>query len=65
MTVPTLVLWGAEDHVIPAYNAKTFDEMIPDSALQIFDGVGHLAMEEAPERTAVAISAFFDEVNLK
>jgi pimeloyl-ACP methyl ester carboxylesterase len=58
VAVPTLILWGAEDHVIPPHNAETFHEMIPNSDLQIFDGVGHLAMEEAPERTATAITEF-------
>ena len=62
LTVPTLILWGEEDRVVPSFNAKTFNEMIPDSDLQIFAGVGHLAMEEAPERTAEAIDAFLKEI---
>ncbi|NIL94336.1 MAG: alpha/beta fold hydrolase [Woeseiaceae bacterium] len=62
VTLPTLILWGEEDRVIPPDNAKTFHEMIPNSDLQIFDGVGHLAMEEAPERTAIAIDEFLSEI---
>ena len=58
LSVPTLILWGQEDVVVPLYNATTFDEMIPDSKLQVFEGVGHLAMEEVPERTAAAIDEF-------
>jgi len=58
INVPTLILWGAEDLVIPADNAVTFHAMIPGAELQIFDGVGHLPMEEAPARTAVAIDTF-------
>ena len=61
VTVPTLILWGAEDRVIPPDNARTFHQMIPNSELQIFDGVGHLAMEEAPERSAKAIELFLSE----
>ena len=61
VTVPALILWGAEDRVIPPDNAMTFHQMIPNSELQIFDGVGHLAMEEAPERTAKAIELFLSE----
>ena len=56
--MPTLILWGTEDRVIPPDNANTFHEMIPGAELQIFDDVGHLPMEEAPARTAVAIEAF-------
>ena len=58
IAVPTLILWGTEDRVIPPDNANTFFEMIPGAELQIFDGVGHLPMEEAPARTAVAIETF-------
>ena len=60
--VPTLIIWGAEDHVIPSDNARTFHEMIPHSELQIFDAVGHLAMEEAPQRTAAVMEDIFSEV---
>jgi len=62
LKLPTLILWGAEDHVTPPHNAKTFDEMIPNSRMEIFDGVGHLTMEEVPQRTATAIDLFLGEV---
>jgi pimeloyl-ACP methyl ester carboxylesterase/ketosteroid isomerase-like protein len=63
LAMPTLIIWGAEDRVIPPHNAQTFHEMVPNSTLQMFDGVGHLPMEEAPERTAVAIDAFLNATN--
>jgi len=62
ITVPTLILWGAEDRVTPPDNAMTFDATIPNSRSVVFEGVGHLTMEEAPERTAAAIDGFLDEV---
>jgi pimeloyl-ACP methyl ester carboxylesterase len=62
ITVPTLIVWGAQDRVTPPYDAKTFDEMIPNSRLVIFEDVGHIAMEEAPERTAAAIDEFLDAI---
>jgi pimeloyl-ACP methyl ester carboxylesterase len=65
VNVPTLILWGAEDHVIPSDNAHTFHEMIPNSDLEIFDGVGHLPMEEAPERTADAMDEFLTASKLR
>ena len=61
ISVPTLILWGAQDRVTPPYNAKTFDETIPNSRTAMFEGVGHLTMEEAPERSAEAIHAFMSE----
>jgi pimeloyl-ACP methyl ester carboxylesterase len=62
VTLPTLILWGAQDSVTPPHDAVTFDEMIPNSRLVIFDDVGHLTMEEAPARTASLIDEFLVEV---
>ena len=62
LTLPTLILWGAHDPVTLPHNAMTFDEMIPDSRLVIFDDVGHLTMEEAPSRTAALIDEFLIEI---
>jgi pimeloyl-ACP methyl ester carboxylesterase len=62
ITVPTLILWGDQDRVTPLDDARTFDEMIPDSRLVVFEDVGHIAMEEAPERTAAAIDEFLDAI---
>ena len=61
ITVPTLILWGAQDRVTPLYGAEVFDEMIPNSRLEVFEDVAHVPMEEAPERTAAAIHAFLSE----
>lgn len=60
--VPTLILWGGRDTVTPPYDAETFDARIPGSRAVVFDDVGHLPMEEAPERSAAAIDAFLQEV---
>lgn len=62
VALPTLILWGAQDAVTPPYDALTFDEMMPNSRLAIFDDVGHLTMEEAPARTAMLIDEFLVEI---
>jgi pimeloyl-ACP methyl ester carboxylesterase len=59
---PTLILWGAQDSVTPLFLADSFDTRIPDSRKVVFEGVGHLPMEEAPDRTAASIEAFLSEV---
>ena len=61
LTLPTLVLWGEEDLVVPPHNATTFDDLIPDSDLRVFKSVGHVAMEEAPDHTAEAIDDFLSK----
>jgi len=40
---PTLVVWGAEDELIPLSVGKKIQEGIPDSSLAVIDGCGHLA----------------------
>lgn len=60
ITQPTLIIWGAEDGYIPVDVARTFDERIPNSDLVIYEGIGHIPMEEAPDRTANDIDAFLE-----
>ncbi len=59
---PTLILWGAEDKLVFASAAQTFDERLPNSEAIIYDGIGHLPMEEAPDDVARDIDAFLDQV---
>ncbi len=49
---PTLILWGKEDQWAPLENAERFNELIPDSKVVVYEDVGHVPMEEAPERSA-------------
>lgn len=58
IAAPTLILWGAEDQLIYPTAAQTFDEHMPNAEVVVYDGVGHIPMEEAPDRTAQDIDAF-------
>ncbi len=58
---PTLIMWGKNDQWLPLENAYKFNLAIPDSRLLIYDGVGHLPMEEMPERTASDALHFLQE----
>ncbi len=49
---PTLIQWGSEDSWIPLAVGERFHAELPDSKLVIYDGVGHVPMEEIPLRTA-------------
>ncbi len=57
---PTLLLWGAEDKLIFASAATTFDERLPNANVVILDKAGHIPMEEAPAATANAIRRFLE-----
>ena len=51
LTVPTLIIWGREDHFIPLSVGEWFNQTIPGSRISVLDGIGHIPMEEAPDRS--------------
>lgn len=55
---PTLILWGAQDRLIPPDNALRFQRDIAGSRLVMFDALGHVPHEEDPEQTVAAVQAF-------
>jgi len=52
ISCPTLILWGAEDTWVDPEDAAQFKRDISDAQLIIYEGVGHVPMEEAPRRSA-------------
>jgi len=59
---PTLIIWGQEDAFIPVDVAQTFETRMPNAELVVYEGVGHLPMEEAPDKTAEDIDRFLDNL---
>ncbi len=55
---PVLILWGREDRFIPVDSAAYFASHLPHSRTIIYDGIGHLPMEETPDRSAADVAAF-------
>jgi pimeloyl-ACP methyl ester carboxylesterase len=49
--VPALIQWGREDKLIPVDSVGAFKAMLPNSEAIIYEGVGHLPMEEIPARS--------------
>jgi pimeloyl-ACP methyl ester carboxylesterase len=60
LKLPTLILWGGRDRLIPPDNAARFHHDIALSRLVIFDTLGHVPQEEDPVRTAAAVKKFLD-----
>ncbi len=58
LRIPTVVLWGREDRLIPVSHASRFAEAIPGSELILYDNVGHVPMEEIGERSARDVADF-------
>lgn len=58
LTMPTLVIWGSLDQLIPVANAYKFQRDLPADTLVIIPGVGHVPMEESPEIIIPMINQF-------
>src|SRR2546430_2462052 len=56
--LPTLIVWGAGDPIIPVEHARRAHAAIVGSRLEIFEDVGHFPHCEAPERFARTVSDF-------
>jgi pimeloyl-ACP methyl ester carboxylesterase len=58
IAVPTLVLHGAQDTIVPPEAARKFAAAIPGAQLILYAGVGHMPQLEIPERSASDVAAF-------
>jgi len=56
--VPTLLIWGADDRITPAFVGKDFNEKIKNSELHILEKCGHAPMMEHPEKFANILDDF-------
>lgn len=50
LEMPTLIIWGKQDHLIPLSAGIDMHRQIPHSVLEIYDGCGHLAPGQCAER---------------
>jgi pimeloyl-ACP methyl ester carboxylesterase len=58
ITVPTLILWGRQDKVIPLRVGELLHQAIPNSILEIIEECGHVPQEEKPDETIERLSNF-------
>jgi pimeloyl-ACP methyl ester carboxylesterase len=61
ISCPALIVWGAQDTLVPVKDAKRLEALIPDSRRVVFERTGHVAMLERPERFNSLLRAFLDE----
>ncbi len=59
--MPTLIVWGDRDPVIPVAHAYAARDAIPGSRLEIFEGCGHFPHAEEPVRFAEVVRDFMHE----
>ena len=58
ISVPTLILWGDDDQVLPRLIGDRLDAAIPNSRLELIPSAGHIPQEEQPDDVIAHIKAF-------
>jgi pimeloyl-ACP methyl ester carboxylesterase len=60
-TMPTLIVWGADDRIIPVGHGRRAHDAMPGSRLVVLENVGHFAPLDAPEALETIITEFIDQ----
>ncbi len=55
----TLIVWGSEDDAVPVAHGRIMEKLIPDAGLVVFEGAGHFAYLDQPERFCRIARHFF------
>jgi pimeloyl-ACP methyl ester carboxylesterase len=58
--LPTLIVWGQRDRIIPVHHAEAAHEALPGSRLVLFESSGHFPHTEEPERFVEVLVDFVD-----
>ena len=61
LTMPTLVIWGGCDYLLPASQAQAAVDRLPRGRLALFAECGHLPHVECPDRFATVLSEWLAE----
>jgi pimeloyl-ACP methyl ester carboxylesterase len=56
LTIPALILHGAEDRLVPLERARLMAELMPQARLDLIEGAGHLPTLERPDATTAALT---------
>lgn len=57
-TIPTCVIWGAEDAVIPASHAQAAGRVLPQARIEVIGNSGHFPHQDHPDRFAAIVRDF-------
>jgi pimeloyl-ACP methyl ester carboxylesterase len=58
LAMPTLVVWGARDRLLPFARVPEWVARLPDGRLELIDACGHMAIIERPETVVEHIERF-------
>ena len=60
LTMPTLLVWGSGDQIVPAAHAYVAAELIPDCQVHVFEGCGHNVYKQRVEEFSRLLTNFLD-----
>ena len=63
IAAPTLLIWGREDDITPAFVAEKFQELIPNTRLEFIEKCGHAPMMERPKEFKSILKEFLEKQN--
>ncbi len=63
--IPTLMVWGVQDKVVPMALGLLLHNNMPTSKLVVFDDCGHMPQEEKPQETVATLNSFLAETSKK
>ncbi len=58
LRTPTLLIWGERDQDTPLADARIMERLVPDAGLVVFEGAGHFAYAEQPDRFCRIVDVF-------
>jgi pimeloyl-ACP methyl ester carboxylesterase len=64
LTLPTLVVTGDDDRIVPTANSIALAEALPQADLAVFEACGHVPQEECPDQFMAALEGFLSEMGI-
>jgi pimeloyl-ACP methyl ester carboxylesterase len=58
INAPSLLVWGTEDYASPLAHGRRMEQLIPDAGLVTFEGAGHFAYLDEPDRFCTIVRHF-------
>ena len=65
LTLPTLLIWGAHDPIVPLSVGQRLAAALPHARLEIVPDCGHVPQEEAPEETVRLVESFLGTMKVE
>jgi pimeloyl-ACP methyl ester carboxylesterase len=60
--VPTQLIWGAQDRIVPVDHGRQWQQSIPGARLAVIEEAGHYPQVEQPERFVGALEPFVNSL---